>query len=140
MSEKKNLLFSKRETVDKSTSMGQETQTNQGLLGNPQNNQDSTNKKKKKKTNKQNVEDDTDNENQIERASNGYLKSTSSNKLANLKNENIKLNSDLETLASDMEKERENFIKELGQKEKEFAEKNSEMKKISMKYLKNLET
>lgn len=50
MSEKKNLLFSKRETVDKSTSMGQETQTNQGLLGNPQNNQDSTNKKKKKKT------------------------------------------------------------------------------------------
>ena len=140
MSEKKNLLFSKRETVDKSTSMGQETQTNQGLLGNPQNNQDSTNKKKKKKTNKQNVEDDTDNENQIERASNGYLKSTSSNKLANLKNENIKLSSDLETLASDMEKERENFIKELGQKEKEFAEKNSEMKKISMKYLKNLET
>ena len=140
MSEKKNLLFSKRETVDKSTSMGQETQTNQGLLGNPQNNQDSTNKKKKKKTNKQNVEDDTDNENQIERASNGYLKSTSSNKLANLKNENIKLSSDLVTLASDMEKERENFIKELGQKEKEFAEKNSEMKKISMKYLKNLET
>ena len=121
--------------------MGQETQTNQGLLGNPQNNQqDSTTKKKKKKTNKQNAENDTDNENQIERASNGYLKSTSTNKLANLKNENIKLNSDLETLASDMEKERENFIKELGQKEKEFAEKNSEMKKISIKYLKNLET
>lgn len=141
MSEKKNLLFSKRETVDKSTSMGQETQTNQGLLGNPQNKQqESTTKKKKKKTNKQNAENDTDNENQIERTSNGYLKSTSSNKLANLKNENIKLNSDLETLACDMEKERENFIKELGQKEKEFAEKNSEMKKISMKYLKNLET
>ena len=39
MSEKRNLLFSKREKADKSTSMGDEQENMRGLLGINKNNQ-----------------------------------------------------------------------------------------------------
>ena len=140
MSEKRTLLFSKREKADKSTSMGQETENNQAILGAPQNNQkETTSKKKKKNKSDSQNQEKTDNDNQIERTSNAYLKNTSNNKLANLKNENLKLNQQFETLSTEMEKEREKFINEIKEKDEQYAKINSQMKKLSIKFKKNLE-
>ena len=88
MSEKKNLLFSKREKADKATSMGEKQENSEVLLGMSKKNQKKQNSKNKE-ANKEEEKKDNENknkdkgkkkkdENKIEKTGNELIKKTSS--------------------------------------------------------------
>lgn len=128
MNKRKNLLFSKREKIDKSTSMGEETENEQGMLGIP--------KDRKKEANI--INKAKDKEKKIERASNEFVKNATPN-LANLINENDNLKQQLESLEKEIEKERKECIEDIKKKDKEYNQKNSEIKMLSNEFMEKLE-
>ena len=152
MSEKRNLLFSKREKADKSTSMGDEQENMRGLLGINKNNQQEqksenkeANKEEEKKDNENKKKDKgkkkKDNENKIEKTGSELIKKTTSSKrdLPAIINENDQLTQQIETLKKDIEKEREEFLEEIKENKKENRIKNAELKKLTNNYNQKIE-
>ena len=151
MSEKRNLLFSKREKADKSTSMGDDPDNVRGLLGiqkNSQKEQKSVNiekdKEEEKKANenkkKEKGKKNKDNENKIEKTGNELIKKTTSKRdLPTIINENDELTQQIETLKKEIEKEREAFLEEIKENNKENKIKTIELKKLTNNYNQKIE-
>ena len=146
MSEKRNLLFSKRDKADKSTSMGEEP----GLLGMPKNNQQLQNSENKDANKEEEIKNNENkqknkgkkkkNENKIEKTGNELIKKTSSKRdLPEIINENDQLTQQIESLKKEIEKEREGFLEDIKANKKENNKKNNELRKLTNIYNKKIE-
>jgi len=137
MKQKKNLLFSKREKVDKSTSIGDDPDNVGSVFGVPKNNDQEQNVKKDTKIceKQKNNNEYKDNDIQIERTSGGYLENTTPNG-----NESVDdLLKQIEKLQNKIAEERRQFIEEVSQYNSIRDQKVSEIKKLSAEFNKNLE-
>ena len=126
---RKQLLFSKREKAEKSTTMGEDNDNPSGNLGVPNNNsqnQDDNNDKiSKDQQNLQNEEDPKKIENV-------------SNEVFNNENENKKpkknLNEELEKLKQELAMERDQSITKISELNEEDIQKNNELKMLTTKF------
>ena len=143
MTSKNQLLFSKKQKVDKSTSMG-DGDNEGGIFGIPKNNKQGVNSQKKivneeaQQTEKQ--DKIKDNENKIEKLSNTYIQNISTqDNVIKLQNENINYQKQLEELQKQMVKERDAFIKDIENRDKLYKTKNTEVKKLSNEFNEKIE-
>lgn len=140
MTTKNQLLFSKKQKVDKSTSMG-DSENAKGMFGVPQNNKQELNSQKKdipeegKQTEKQQQDKSKDNEKKIERASNEYLKNTTTKEsVEEIEKKNTDYEKEIKELENKIIKERNDFIKDIKDKKKEFNDKKVEIKNLSNEF------
>ena len=144
MTTRNQLLFSKKQKVDKSTGMGDGNDTGGGIFGiNKNNKQELTSQQKlgieeSQQTEKQ--DKNKNNENKIEKTSNTYIENISTkDNIIKLQKENIDYQKQLENLKEQIGKERDEFIKDIEKHDKLYKVKNTEVKKLSSDFNEKIE-
>ena len=147
MTTKNQLLFSKKQKVDKSTSMGDEDNVG-GMFGIPKNNKQGVNSQKKLVNEEgqqtENLVKHKDNikgnQNKIEKLPNTYIENIpTKDNVIKLQKENIDYQKQLEELQKQIVKERDAFIKDIEKHDKIYKTKNTEVKKISNEFNEKIE-
>ena len=147
MTTKNQLLFSKKQKVDKSTSMGDGDNTG-GMFGMPKNDKQTVKSQQKllnedgQQTEKPVNDKDNNkaNENKIEKIPNTYLQNLpTKDNIIKLQKENIDYQKELEELKKKVNDEREEFINDIKNHDKIYNTKNNEVKKLSSEFDKTIE-
>lgn len=134
-----NLLFSKRKQNDKSdkgTSMGEENNNSNGLLGASQKNQKNNNTEEKSETNENKKEN---NETKIQKVAENYLKTEEPVSLADLQRRTQKLKDKIKLLEEKIAKERNEVIQDINKYNEEINQNNVQVKKLSNQFNKQIE-
>ena len=130
---RKQLLFSKRDKAEKSTTMGEDNENQGGNLGVPNNNSsqyENSNADISKQSSQENNKNKNNGENtQIENVSNEVF-----NQEQKSKNKKIDLNQELEELKQKLKEERDESILQVNNLNQEDTQKNTELKKLTTKY------
>ena len=130
---RKQLLFSKRDKAEKSTTMGEDNENQGGNLGLANNNSsqyENSNADISKQSSQEYNKNKNNGENtQIENVSNEVF-----NQEQKSKNKKIDLNQELEELKQKLKQERDESILQVNNLNQEDSQKNTELKKLTTKY------
>ena len=139
-----NLLFSKRQKSDKGTSMGDEIDNIKGVFGVSQGGSQDVNKKNKnekevKETKETKEKKGKNNETQIEKVADGYVKKSTPDTLEDLQNETKSLLKQIKKLQEEIDKERNELISDIKEKDEDLKKNNAIVKKLSDQFNKQIE-